>query len=97
MSARDVKRAVHDYMAEVLHVPASLSTTIDVLIDEGSYAEAERRLARLARMRNTSYFPPPMVRITRLARVGRWLTHKTPWTPSRRTSVPAATFRGGGE
>lgn len=57
MSARDVKRAVHDYMAEVLKVPVSLSTTIDVLIDEGSYAEAEAKLARLARMRNTTYFP----------------------------------------
>lgn len=57
MSARDVKRSVHDYMAEVLRVPATLTTKIDIAIDQGSYAEAEAMLARLTRMRNTTYFP----------------------------------------
>lgn len=51
-SVIDKKRAVHDYIEEVLRMPASMATKIDAQIDKGSFEEAERALAILTRARD---------------------------------------------
>lgn len=50
-AVNDQKRAVNEYLQEVLRLPASVGTKFDALIDDGNMEEVERRLNWLARTR----------------------------------------------
>ncbi len=53
----DTSRLVAEYATELAKLPPEMATAILALIDDGKFAEAEAKLARLARTRTVGYVP----------------------------------------
>jgi hypothetical protein len=51
LAINDTKQKYHDYIEQVLQLPPSVATTVDLLIDQGKWAEVEELIAELTRTR----------------------------------------------